>query len=306
MIKIAHIINPVKIGDYSDLFLAQPITFESLKRAKAYAHASAEVKLLTTQYSEDREIIPNYFEITEDLEKSVLDYGEFQKPRKLPLLKDILEKAYLASEGFDYLIYSNVDISVQPYFYKFIADTVESGIDAFVINRRTISGHFTSNSQLEEMYAEIGAEHAGHDCFVFKRDLYPSLILEKTIIGASWIGRVLIWNLYLRSQNFKEFYDSSLTFHIGDDMVWKEETLNDFYKFNKIQADSVFRKLKPLLANYSADDHYLVNELKLEELRDLPLGRTELIIDFKKHKEKTSLSTKEKIKFKLKKMIDKL
>ena len=31
MLKITHIINPVKVNESSDLFVAQPITFESMK-----------------------------------------------------------------------------------------------------------------------------------------------------------------------------------------------------------------------------------------------------------------------------------
>ena len=37
MLHIAHIINPVQAGVSSDLHTAQPVTFESMKRAKDFA-----------------------------------------------------------------------------------------------------------------------------------------------------------------------------------------------------------------------------------------------------------------------------
>ena len=58
--KLLHIVNPVKIGPQSDLFKAQPITFESMRRAAEY-NKEVQVELLSTQYPEDEEIIPEYF-----------------------------------------------------------------------------------------------------------------------------------------------------------------------------------------------------------------------------------------------------
>ena len=37
MLKIAHIINPAKIKKTSDLYLAQPVTFETMRIAKEFA-----------------------------------------------------------------------------------------------------------------------------------------------------------------------------------------------------------------------------------------------------------------------------
>ena len=69
MRKLAHIVNPVVVGPSSDLFFAQPITFESMKAARHSAAGSVEVELLTTQYAEDRAIVPDGFRTTPDLER---------------------------------------------------------------------------------------------------------------------------------------------------------------------------------------------------------------------------------------------
>ena len=61
MRKIAHIINPIKVDRSSDLFIAQTITFETMKIAHDFAKEKVKVDLFSAQYPEDRCIIPNGF-----------------------------------------------------------------------------------------------------------------------------------------------------------------------------------------------------------------------------------------------------
>src|SRR5688572_15475844 len=115
MLSFAHIVNPVIVPETSDLFFAQPITFETMRRARAAAQEVAEVALLTAQYPEDRPLVPDDFVATPDLERSALDLGEFKIPRKLPLVRDILDRLYESAPQADFLIYTNVDIAVMPH-----------------------------------------------------------------------------------------------------------------------------------------------------------------------------------------------
>jgi len=110
-VKIAHIINPVKVEKTSDLYVAQPITFETMRRARDFAAGRVEVTLYTAQFKEDREFIPSIFNKTRDLERSVLDLGTFKIKRKLPILKDILDRLFQASDA-DYFIYTNTDFGL--------------------------------------------------------------------------------------------------------------------------------------------------------------------------------------------------
>lgn len=80
--RIAHIINPVIVPESSDLFIAQPITFETMNIAKEYAKPEVEVTLFSAQYSEDHGLIPDFFHKTSDLDRSVLDFGNFKEKRK--------------------------------------------------------------------------------------------------------------------------------------------------------------------------------------------------------------------------------
>lgn len=254
MLKIAHIINPVKVGKQSDLYIAQPITFETMRRAQKYAQGSVDVELFTTQYPEDKEIIPDYFTQTPDLERSVLDIRQFEKQRKLPLIKDILDRLYRAAPNADYLIYTNVDIALQPYFYTAVLRLIENGYDAFVINRRTITPADTSPDNIETMYGLVGEKHPGRDCFVFKRKLFEQFILHHLCIGAPWIGRALLANMEYSASKFGFFKDLHLTFHIGDDRPWQQQSENEYNLHNASESYKIIRMLQSRKPKQQSDD----------------------------------------------------
>jgi len=248
--KIAHIINPVKVTEKSDLFIAQPVTFETMRKAKKYAaNNSVDMELFYTCYEEDLPIAPEGFTQTKLLEKSILDYHDFEKKRKLPLIKDILDSLYESSNA-DYFIYTNVDIAVQENFYTEVKNIIDKGYDAFVINRRTIDKKYTSIEEIPQMYSDKGEKHPGYDCFVFKRDVYPKYKLGTACIGANWIGRVIISNIIAYSNSFKVLGDEYLTFHIGDDRSWKITEFNDYDKNNENIVINLLKKL---------NDKYLIN-----------------------------------------------
>lgn len=258
MKTIGHIINPVIVDKSSDLYRAQPITFETMRIARDFALNVVEVRLLTAQYPEDRALVPEWFQPTSDLERSILDIGTFRKERKLPLLVDILDRLYTGAPEADYLIYTNVDIGLMPYFYTAVNHMTEMGFDAFVINRRTIRKKQDDVKKIDLMYSEIGIKHPGYDCFVFKKSLYPIFKLGTACVGANWIGRVFIVNLICHSDNFRIFDNSHLTFHLGDEMSWKNPDFNDLHEHNEMelhkilleyQAERLFRN-KPLVQNF--------------------------------------------------------
>ena len=238
MFSFAHIVNPVLVDESSDLYAAQPVTFESMRLAQEYAKGSVNVELFSAQFPEDVTLVPAWLTCTRDLDRSVLEAGNIHGQRKLPLLQDILNRLYETSKA-DYFIYSNVDIAPMPYFYLSVAQLVKSGYDSIVINRRTIPKSLSDPSQVALMWAEVGEKHPGHDCFVFSRDLMPRFNLGQVCLGASWVGRVLLWNLCVHTKNFQELTDLHLTFHLGNDKVWKDQRHVDYENHNRIQAANV-------------------------------------------------------------------
>jgi hypothetical protein len=206
-VKFAHIVNPVVVPPASDLFVAQPVTFETMRRARAAAAGTVDVELFTAQYAEDRPLVPADFMATPDLTRSLLDFGTFSKPRKLPLIQDIIDRLAAAA-------------------------MIGIGHDALVINRRTISQEYTRVEDLPLMFAQSGEPHGGRDCFIWRREATPRFICGNTVIGQGGIGRVLQFNLAASTAGFREYEDQHLTFHLGDDRTWERSDQDDLRAFN--------------------------------------------------------------------------
>jgi len=258
MKRIAHIINPVCVDELSDLFVAQPITFKTMTVAREYAYGDVEVDLFSAQYPEDRSMVPNNFRLTPDLDRSILDVRKFKKNRKLPLIKDIMDRLHDASDA-EYFIYSNVDIALMPYFYSSVVSFINEGYDAFVINKRIISKEYSNVSQIWQMFSQIGEQHPGHDCFVFKKSMYPKYNMGTACIGASWMGRVFFTNLICNSKKFKVFHGLHLSFHVGDERSWRAPIYKDYDEHNKDQLHRILLdyKTKNLLPDEPLTNDFL-------------------------------------------------
>ena len=214
-----------------------------MRVARQFAVDKVEVTLVTAQFPEDRSMVPEDFIATEDLDRSVLDEGAFQRPRQLPLLADILHRLYESVKA-DYLIYTNVDIGLLPSFYVVVDQIIEEGYDAFVINRRTISDAFTRVEDLPLMYGQVGLKHPGHDCFVFKREAYEKYCLGKVCIGMAWVAKALLVNMAYHALRFQVFEDEHLTFHIGDPRPWADPAYADYRAHNHKEFVAIRRSLR--------------------------------------------------------------
>lgn len=240
-IKFSHIINPVIVNQESDLFKAQPITFESMKNAKTYAQIQGlYIEQLAVSYIEDRSIIPKFIKNVGTLERSILDFSTFEKPKKLPLLIDILRHLYNNGNS-EYLIYTNVDIALMPHFYVTLHKVMSEGYDAVTICRRTLSDSYKGVEDLEYMYADIGEDHPGTDCFVIKRELFEKFDLQNIAIGCQYVALALRVNIFAFAKNIKEFKKLHMTFHIGDDRSWN--SLDDMGQHNENALETIFKNL---------------------------------------------------------------
>lgn len=243
MNSVAHIINPFIASPDSDLHKAQPITFESMRRAKLKAEGFIKIELLSAQFEDDSDSIPDFFIKTQNLSRSVLDAETFNKKIKLPFITDILERLYTESTA-DYLIYTNVDIGLYEDFYLSVNEFINLGLDAFIINRRRLPDSYESPEQLDEIYLDKGLPHPGFDCFVFHRSLYPQLKLEGICIGVPFIEISFSQNLFALSKNFKLFEKEYLTFHIGEE-IFKKRAPIEYFNYNRKQFWKIAGLLLP-------------------------------------------------------------
>jgi hypothetical protein len=199
-VSIGHIINPVVVSPTSDLFVAQPITFETMRTAREFARPHVDVALFTAQYAKDLPGVPDYMTRTRNLEVSILDLHPGRGKRELPLLRDILDRLFEVSDA-EYLIYTNVDIAVTEHFYVAVGKFIREGYDVFSITRRTVMGHYKTIADIPLMYADSGERHPGWDCFVFRRSVYPKYHLEEVFVGVPGVGRALLCNLIRFAEN---------------------------------------------------------------------------------------------------------
>ncbi len=123
MLRIAHIVKPMAAKPGSEHAIAQPITFETMRRAKAAAKDVVEVEHWATGFPDEQSVIPSDFQATTPLRRSACDIGTFRIPRPLPVFHDVLERLYAASQA-EYFIYTNVDIGLQPHFCDVDPDTL--------------------------------------------------------------------------------------------------------------------------------------------------------------------------------------
>ena len=238
--RIAHVINP-----YDDLQgekSIQKITFESLKRAKEFSlNTNNSISILSAQHAKDIHVVPDYIEPLPNLNRTVCDVVPFKQKRELPLLADILQLAVDGCDA-DYIIYTNVDIGVLPQFYVTVMEFIESGLDAFIINRRRLSGNYESVKELNQIYSEVGLLHNGFDCFVFKKDLFSQFQLGTVCLGIPHVGNTLALNLMRFANNFRLFTDKHLTFHLGYELVknWGD---SQYLQHNKSEYKKVLQEI---------------------------------------------------------------
>jgi hypothetical protein len=243
--RIAHIINPFIAPASSDLSYAQPITFESIKTAKKNAEDNISIELLVACYPEDLSIVPEFFKTTSVLERSVLDQHHFQKKIRLPVLKDILQRAIDTSEA-EFILYTNVDIGLYPDFYLHLKKWIDEGHDALIINRKRIPPIYDSPNQLPKIYQQEGKAHPGFDCFLFKRELFDKMHLENICIGVPFIEITFSQNLFHLAKNFKLVKTGDYTFHIGME-IFKNRAPEEYVKYNRQEFRKAIKKLDPVL-----------------------------------------------------------
>lgn len=240
MFRLVHIINPTNVSQSTDLYKAQPITIESILKAKEFCKESDSVFLKYTHFVEEQIHLPKPFENLSFLSSSIHDILEESQGAKLPLLAEILNKA--ADVDADYVVYTNMDIGLLPHFYDYIVEYLSLGHDAIVINRRRLSKKYFEDTSLAQMYSDIGFSHPGFDCFVIHKRLIGTFDMADICIGIPFVEATLLYNIAAHANNPLYIADGHLTFHIGLDVMPPRHKL--YYQHNRTVF---FKKILPKL-----------------------------------------------------------
>ena len=249
--KIAHIINVTEIDESkkaSYLHIAQPLTLKLMPISKKMAANAIDIDLVAIKHKSENIKIPKEFILAPDIDKYAWEYIPSLKdiiPHKpLPRLADILSGLYNSSDA-EYFIYTNLDISLYPKFYIEVKAIIESGCDAFCINRIDLpkihNGILLDEHSMELILQVPGHKHIGIDCFVFKREIFSYLDLGNVYTGFPPVGQVLKTQVEKNSNNFAWFKDRIITYHIGNDKPW-ENISYPYYLENYNQAKGLFIK----------------------------------------------------------------
>ena len=253
MTTFSHIINPVTREENAELFAAQQITFKSILKARSYS-AEQNVKLYSVSFfGSDLESVPNDFTQLPKLNRRISNIAQTKKNN--PILSDILQSA-LANCDSEYIVFTNLDIGLMPYFYEAISYYISLGHDAIIINRRRIKSRFNTVNNLEAIYAEAGKTHTGYDCFVIKKTVLQKFIFKNIAIGVPPAGNDVFYNIFAFAEKPVLFTEKHLTFHIGMEL-YKEWGDKEIYRHNYKEFYQLLKELKP---NLKAD-HFPASDL---------------------------------------------
>jgi len=242
--RILHCLNPFPVKPATEHERAQSITLRSIRYAKQVTAATApnlRIEHVAAILQSDNVQTELEFDHRVQLTRSVSDFQKFKIHRDLPLLYDIITSA--PANPNDIIIFTNVDISIVPTFYLFIENIFRRGCDCVVVNRRTISDVYSSESDIHLMSAEVGTKHPGHDCFALRASLLKEFVPFQSCVGIAGAARPLLYNVLAYARAPTVLMDAHVTFHIGDDKTWRNKDFDDYTTFNRRELDRVVNQL---------------------------------------------------------------
>lgn len=251
-VRFVHVVNPFRspVGDANDRI--QALSYESMRRARAFS-GDFPVHLAAVVAEGEVECVPEGFDLAGTLTRTVSDIARFAVPSELPLLFDVLEagcgyasqvaNTHACEEEAIAVVFTNVDICLQPYFYLAVADVMSRGFDTLTINRRSIPPIDPDPARLASMYAEFGGDHDGFDCFVFSLRNVSNFVRSDACVGRDFVMRSLLYNLVANSTRMAMLRRAHLTFHLGGLGEWTDPKYKDYRQFNVEQARHVLTTL---------------------------------------------------------------
>jgi hypothetical protein len=172
---------------------------------------------------------------------------------ELPLLPAILRAAHAAGRG-RVLIYSNIDIALQPSAYLELAAVLRTQPDVPISAVREEFEHASAAFDLAEAARRRGRglPHPGHDFWAFPRAWVPELALSNVTLGVSLVATALNQALLGHAGCRLTLLSRQLTYHVveGESVVrhkWLQRARTDPLFFKTYTAWNCAHT-KPMLA----------------------------------------------------------
>ncbi|MEM1331370.1 MAG: hypothetical protein AAGG07_12505 [Planctomycetota bacterium] len=237
--RLAHVLNPVAGDEARWLMKTQRVTFEAIRRAMLFTEAvrpELAPELLCAVFDEDRPAVPSFTSREIPLERSLLDLTDAKPRRKLPLIRDVFEGAAEHTDA-EYLIYTNLDIGPQPFFYELIDRLLRDHPGGFGLTRRLIDKSPIEPDEIALMYCQVGARSYGVDTFVFPREAVASFELGDLVLGLPLIENAILCNIDQACGYGSTLYKyTHAVFHHGDDAPWKEQDTLSAWSIERVRA----------------------------------------------------------------------
>lgn len=166
----------------------------------------------------------------------------------LPLLGPLIETAmeFVSTKAPPQLVvFSNADIGLFPNAYSRIWQLSQFGKAAGSITRRTLPEPLIYAHSLKDILMREGKPHKGSDFFFFPANLLRKLSFLNLSLGVPPIGQIFAFQLFLRNSLFSEFRGERVTFHIGNEAIWRRRSeLSPIRQKNFEEATLVLRELR--------------------------------------------------------------
>lgn len=211
--------------------------------ARSYAEEGGGVTFVVTCEDKDEALVPPDFKMRKPIKRRASDLPEFGSLPPLPFLFDVLDAAVSDNaEPSEFVVYTNFDIVLQPFFYRFLHHFLSGGYDSIIVNRRTVDASSVGAPTFVAQ-AEVGVAHPGMDCFVFPRAWLDSFARNEAITGVGLVMRSLLYNLVAKSKRLLFLSCTNLTLHYGDDRPWSATNFKAAEEHNADEARRLWQSL---------------------------------------------------------------
>lgn len=252
-----HVVNAYDAGTTSETECHAAVISSMSHAASCTAADSGSIHFHAVSRADEADLIPAGFVGHPVLARSIRNDVRYSGCKPVPYLFDILAPLRGGDVG-EWVVFTNMDIVLQPWFYTAVLELLGAGFDALIINRRTQPAEYSGCSEWL-LRSEIGVSHPGMDCFVFPRSWIEGFVVSDAVVGAGNVMRSLLYNLVCRARKLVFVTRAMLTLHFGDDRPWLNPPMSILHDHNASEA------LKTWQALSGASD---VNRERLSEMAE--------------------------------------